>query len=95
MLQARIIRRNGDIILGTFDASKGVFHFDVNINHDLEKCLDIKDNSEDGYVISYIHNGDYIPRKFPLKKGNIIMIDDFYSFNNCPEEHIKLEILFE
>ena len=94
MFQAKIIRTNGDIILGDFDCSKGIFHFNISINHDLEKCLSIKNNMEGGYTISYIYSGDYMPRLFPLEKGVPLVIDDFYSFDNDLDEHIKLEIIY-
>lgn len=93
MIEAKIIRDNGEIIVGVFNLDDQVFHFNIISNQDFSSCLKVKGINNDGDIlISYIFNGDYMPRLFVLKDGSPLVINDYVSFNNELDEHIRIEI---
>ena len=95
MFQARIICGNGDVYVGELDSSSRHFHFEITANHDFDKCLEIRNINSDGdLVVAYIYSGDYMPRFFTVKQGSPLVINDYVSINNNPEERIKLEIIY-
>ena len=96
MIKARIIRNNGQSIIGDYDDDKKSFHFDIQTNHDFSKCLNVKGKNSDGDIlISYIFSGDYTARIFVLKIDSPLVINDYISFINGLDEPVQIELKIE